>query len=105
MADKIKLPKTFTEEHNSVEYFNRLIGKRVCGNKDGIGTSDKIVEALAVRKANRTAKQPLEIKYKTETAELTLDWIVVVELVEGGSATDVFGFWYRVIEDDDGLPF
>ena len=97
MQTQIKLPKEFTEEHRTLEYYNKLIGKRVSDNRMINFIHDKIIGALSV--SRRTPKQdfPDTIRYKTETGEMEIDWLVMVKLIEGGYAVDTFGFTYRLV--------
>ncbi len=99
MKKTIKLPVKFTEEHNTVEYFNKLIGKKIRKTPslyDEI--SGKILGVMAVKRAFPKEDFPDAIRYKTETGHLDINFITMAELIEGGYGRGVYGFEYDLID-------
>ena len=73
-----------------------MTGKRVLdmnGNYSG-----KIIGVIAIKEQFPRAKYPAKIMYETDMGELTLDWLVMVSLIEGGYAINAFGFTFRIVD-------
>jgi hypothetical protein len=113
---------TYTKEQNTIEHWNKLIGKRIYKSNTFGNISFKIIGCYQSRYStytypygvnnSKTLKQdilPDELRYKAnvfidskktgEFVSIDIPMFVVLELIESGVASDVYGVKYNVVNE------
>lgn len=88
--------KNLTEEHYSFEYLSKLNGKKITDSR--MVSSDYVIKGVGAM-YRQFPKQdfPSAILFLTNNGESQLDFLVAMDLIEKGKATDTFGFTFEII--------